>query len=181
MKKILAFTGSNSSASVNRQLLELAASLFESNSVTLIDLRDYPVPMYSMDIEEETGIPSEVTRLKAEFEKHDAFLISSPEHNGMIPAFFKNTMDWLSRAGGKIFQEKPVMLMSASPGPRGGVTNLNNMKNVIPHWGASSVHADFHLGAFFQNFDSEKGSLNNPEDGARLTAAIAAFEAELGT
>ncbi|MEE9369384.1 MAG: NAD(P)H-dependent oxidoreductase [Pontiella sp.] len=177
MKSILVFTGSNSSNSVNRILLELAMSKVHSLNTTGIDLRNFPVPMYSMDIEEETGIPSEVKRLKKLFTQHDGFMISSPEHNGMIPAFFKNIMDWLSRTEGKIFQQKPVMLMSTSPGPRGGVTNLGNMEKVFPHWGASAVFADFSLGSFYQNFDMETGTLINPEDDQRLIAAVHAFEA----
>ncbi len=176
MKSILAFTGSNSSNSVNRKLLEMALANVKTLETTLIDLRNFPVPMYSMDIEEETGIPSEVHRLKKLFNKHDGFLISSPEHNGMMPAFFKNTMDWISRTEGKIFQGKPVMLMSTSPGPRGGATNLANMANLFPHWGASAVFADFSLGSFHQNFNPETGSFTNPEDDHRLHEAVGAFE-----
>jgi NAD(P)H-dependent FMN reductase len=176
MKSILAFTGSNSSNSVNRRLVELAITKLNSMKATLIDLRDFPVPMYSMDIEEETGIPSEVMRLKHVFEQHDGFMISSPEHNGMMPAFFKNTMDWISRTEGKIFQGKPVMLMSTSPGPRGGATNLGNMASVFPHWGAAAVFADFSVGSFYDRFSMENNSFNEPEDDQRLTTAVQAFE-----
>jgi chromate reductase, NAD(P)H dehydrogenase (quinone) len=179
MKKIPAFTGSNSSSSVNRKIIELAIPKFQSLEATLIDLRDFPLPMFSTDIEEETGIPSEAKRLRKLFDQHDGFLISSPEHNGMMPAFFKNTMDWLSRLEGRIFQEKPVMLMSASPGPRGGATNLANMQRVIPHWGASAVFADFSMGGFHQNFDMENGSFIHADDHNRLTAAIQSFEDHL--
>ena len=179
MKSILAFSGSNSSNSVNRKLVEFAITKFQSVEAILIDLRDFPVPIYSMDIEEDTGVPSEVHRLKKLFEKHDGFLISSPEHNGMMPAFFKNVMDWISRTEGKIFHEKPVMLMSTSPGPRGGITNLANMKNVFPHWGASAVFTDFSLGSFYQNFDMENDRFINPDDEQRLTTAIRDFENHL--
>ena len=176
MKQILAFSGSNSSESVNRRLIELACSKIQNLKVTLIDLRDYPMPIYSMDIEENTGIPSEVNRLKKMFEDHDGYMISSPEHNGMMPAFFKNAMDWISRTEGKIFQGKPVILMSTSPGPRGGITNLQNMAKVFPHWGASTVFADFSLGSFYQNYDMESGTFTHPEDAQRLAAALQTFE-----
>ena len=56
------------------------------------------------------------------------------------------------------------MLMSTSPGPRGGATNLANMAQVLPHWGASMAFADFSLGSFHQNFDTNKGAYINPED-----------------
>ena len=177
MKKILVFCGSNSTTSLNRKLVELAHSKLEMVESTLIDLRDFPLPIYSMDIEEGSGIPAEAQRLRSFFDEHDGFMIASPEHNGMMPAFFKNTMDWVSRMEGRIFQKKPVLLMSASPGPRGGATNLENMKQVIPHWGASAVYASFSLGNFYQNFDMEQNALVNPEDDQRLTTAVREFEA----
>jgi chromate reductase len=179
MKTVLAFTGSNSSNSVNRQLIELAAKKFASLETTLIDLRDFVVPIYSMDIEEDTGIPSAAGQLRSLFDQHDAFMISSPEHNGMMPAFLKNTMDWLSRMEGTIFQEKPVMVMSTSPGPRGGATNLGNMEKIFPYWGASKVFAEFTLGSFHQNFDPSNNVISNPEEDQRLATSVRNFENHL--
>jgi chromate reductase len=179
MKKVLAFTGSNSSKSVNRKLLEYALKKAQSLEVSLIDLRDFPAPIYCMDIEEDSGIPPEIQQLRALFDQADGFVLSSPEHNGMMPAFLKNTMDWLSRTDGKIFQEKPVLVMSTSPGPRGGSTNLENMKTLFPYWGASAVFADFHLGSFYDNFDEANGELKNAEDEDRLSESLRAFEAHL--
>jgi len=71
------------------------------------------------------------------------------------------------------------MLISTSPGPRGGITNLENMKMVVPHWGASRVFADFNLGRFYENVDQESGRFINPEDDQRLYAAVKAFETHL--
>ena len=181
MKKILAFAGSNHSSSINRVLLEHAAGLLRQHPCTVIDLRDFEVPIFSQDLEEKYGIPDNIKRLRALFDEHDAFLIASPEHNGMIPAFFKNIMDWLSRMEGKIFQGKPVMLISTSPGPRGGMTNLQHMAGVIPYWGASAVFADFHLGKFYETYDSAEGAFNRPDDAQRLEDAVRAFEEGLST
>lgn len=179
MKTVLAFSGSNSSTSINQRLVELAAQKFQSLEPTLIDLRDFVLPIYSVDIEEDTGIPSAAIQLRRLFDQHDAFMISSPEHNGMMPAFFKNTMDWLSRMEGPVFQEKPVMVMSTSPGSGGGATNLGNMEKVFPYWGASKVFAGFSLGGFHQNFDAATNTLSNPEEDQRLTSAVRAFEHHL--
>jgi chromate reductase len=181
MKKIPAFAGSNSSTSVNHQLVKHASAKVGTHEVTLINLNDYDAPMFSEDLEKESGVPESIQNLKAVFETHDAFMIASPEHNGMMPAFFKNMMDWLSRAGGKIFQEKPVLLMSTSPGPRGGQTNLQNMKNVFPYWGATAVFADFSVGSFFQAYDAAAGTFTNPEDEARLQEAVTAYETYLSS
>lgn len=179
MKKILAFAGSNSSTSVNYKLVAHAGSKADAHKVTLINLTDYDAPLFSEDLEKESGIPESIQKLKALFEEHDAFMISSPEHNGMMPAFFKNVMDWLSRAGGKIFQEKPVLLMSTSPGPRGGQTNLANMKAVFPHWGASAVFADFYVGSFYQAYDAANTTFSDPKDDERLESVVKAYETYL--
>ncbi len=176
MKTVLGFTGSNSSKSINRTLLEHAQTKVRNLSVTLIDLRDFDAPIYSQDLEEQSGVPESIQRLRKLFDEHDAYMMASPEHNGMMPAFFKNIMDWLSRLEGPVFQHKPVMLMSTSPGPLGGQTNLANMKSVFPYWGASAVFADFHLGNFYQAFDPESKVFTDPEDEVRLVAAIRAFE-----
>jgi NAD(P)H-dependent FMN reductase len=179
MKKILAFAGSNSSTSINHQLVKHASEKVTAHDVTLIKLTDFEAPLFSEDLENESGIPASILQLKTLFEQHDAFMISSPEHNGMMPAFFKNTMDWISRTEGKIFQEKPVLLMSASPGPRGGQTNLANMKSVFPHWGASAVFAEFYVGRFYQAYDTETRKFILADDESRLKQSIHDFETYL--
>ena len=47
MTKIIAFTGSNHSKSINQHLLKHAASLIEKHEVEVLDLRDYESPMFS--------------------------------------------------------------------------------------------------------------------------------------
>ena len=179
MKKILAFAGSNSSSSVNKKLVAHAKSKFKDHEVTLVDLLDFDAPIFSEDLEKASGTPQAIQKLRELFDTHDAYMIASPEHNGMMPAFFKNIMDWLSRMDGAIFKKKPVMLMSTSPGPRGGQTNLGNMKVLFPHWGASAVFADFHLGSFYQAYNDELTTFTNAEDDQRLQNAVQAFESHL--
>ena len=55
--RILAFAASNSSVSINRQLVEYAASLADGAEVELLDIHDYEMPLYRHDREEEAGIP----------------------------------------------------------------------------------------------------------------------------
>ncbi len=52
MKKILAFAGSTSSTSINKQLATFAAENLENTSFDVIDLRDFKMPIYSADEEE---------------------------------------------------------------------------------------------------------------------------------
>jgi NAD(P)H-dependent FMN reductase len=60
-------------------------------------------------------------------------------------------LDWLSRAGGKTFQDKPTLLMATSPGARGGGGILGHMLQILPYAGAQ-VTGGFSLPFFFENF-----------------------------
>ena len=133
MKKILTVSGSNSKNSINRTLLELASSKIEGHEVTTLDIRDYPMPFFSLDREESEGHPDAAKQIRTLFAQHDAFIISSPEHNGAIPAEFKNLFDWMSRIDGKLWSDKPMLLMSTSPGGRGGATVLEIARGPVSY------------------------------------------------
>jgi len=174
MKTILAFSGSLSSDSINHTLIEYATTLVTGVNVRIISLLDFAMPLYSRDIENE-GVPGKVTELRALFDAADGFLISVPEYNSSVPAGFKNAIDWLSRTGGKPFQEKPVLLMSTSPGGRGGASVQEHLLRVLPFWGADVV-GSFSLPKFEENFAEGKleGALQTKLTGAlrNLTEAV---------
>ena len=96
--RILAFAGSARSASFNKQLIRVAARGVEAAGVecTLIDLRDYPLPIYDGDLEDESGLPENAARLRDLLKSHQGLLIASPEYNGMLTGALKNAIDWLS-------------------------------------------------------------------------------------
>ncbi|MCB0388003.1 MAG: NAD(P)H-dependent oxidoreductase, partial [Winogradskyella sp.] len=58
MKHILAFAGSNSKDSINKQLAVYASRLIDDVTVTILDLNDFELPIYSKDLEAEQGIPA---------------------------------------------------------------------------------------------------------------------------
>ena len=154
MKKILAFAGSNHAKSINHQLVEFTASLMTNYEVKVLDIRDWEVPMYSVNMDPDQT-PKQITELIALIKAHDGFIISSPEHNGGTPAFLKNIIDWLSRRGDKIFNEKPLLLMSTSPGAGGGASNLKYLIRSLPYQGAT-IGASYSLPSFFDNFKDGK-------------------------
>ena len=126
--KILVFAGSAREASLNKKLARVAAKAINENGgeATLIDLRDFPMPIYEGDLETREGMPAEARRLRELFVSHPAFLIVSPENNGTVPSLLKNAIDWLSRdvdgrSGLEPYRGKVVALMAASPGAFGGV------------------------------------------------------------
>ena len=74
MKKIIAFTGSNHSHSINKQLLNFAIEKITTCEVTLLDLSDYPLPIYRLDIEAK-GIPKEAYQIQKVLFAHDAIML----------------------------------------------------------------------------------------------------------
>ncbi len=159
MKKIIAFAGSSSKNSINKQLATYTAHLFKNSEVEVLNLSDYEMPIYSVDKETETGIPQLAHDFYAKIGSADLLVISFAEHNGAYSTAFKNIFDWTSRINGKTFQEKPTLLLATSPGPRGGSSVLEIAKNRFPFQGAI-VKGSFSLPSFNENFDVEKGIIN---------------------
>ena len=95
MAKILAFAGSNSSTSINYQLIKHTASQIQNHEVRVLDMTRYPFPMYSADIEKQKGFSNSLVEFKNEFDQADGVVLSVNEHNGNIQAYLKNIMDWL--------------------------------------------------------------------------------------
>ena len=139
MKKILAFAGSNSINSINHQLVKGASDLLSESKVQLISLRDFEAPVYGIDVEINEGFPKSMVELYKLFTEADGFIVGIPEHNGSMPAVLKNTLDWISRQGGKIFQNKPVVFLGTSPGGRGAASAMKHVLEIMPHRGANII------------------------------------------
>ncbi|MBL0682589.1 NADPH-dependent FMN reductase [Aquimarina mytili] len=159
MKNILAFAGSNSSSSINQRLVEFVASKIKEHHTKVINLVNYSMPMYSED-EEKKGFPGMAMGLKQEISEADALLISVNEHNGSWGAFFKNIIDWLSRLDRNFLENKKILLMSTSPGKRGGLSSLEYAKNVLPRFGGEIIES-FSFPSFYDNFSSESNMITD--------------------
>lgn len=159
MKQIIAFGASSSKTSINKQLAAYTASLFANSTVEVLDLNNFEMPIYSTDKEKETGIPQLAHDFYNKLGSADLIIISFAEHNGAYTSAFKNIFDWISRINGKTFQLKPMLLLSTSPGPRGGQTVLEIAKNRFPFQGGD-VKGSFSLPNFSDNFEAEKGITN---------------------
>lgn len=181
--KILAFAASSSSASINRHLVEHAAARLQSLApaveVEFLDLRDYELPVYSIDRERTDGIPQAAQRFFEKIGNADGLLISYAEHNGFYTAAFKNVFDWASRVQMKVFQGKPMVAMATSPGPRGGTNVLRAALDSAPHFGAEVV-GSLSVPKFSENFDLEAGTLRDRSASVRLGMVLQRFAARLG-
>ena len=140
--KILAFAGSTRRDSWNKKLLHIAIQSARSAGaqVTLIDLKDFPLPLYDGDLEATAGVPENALKLKELFKSHQGLLLACPEYNSSITAVLKNTLDWVSRPVPDepplaAFKGKVVTLISASPGALGGLRGLVHVRAILGNIG----------------------------------------------
>ena len=159
MKKIIAFGGSSSRNSINKQLAVYVANLFSNVEVEVLDLNDFEMPLFSVDKERENGIHPLAEDFYAKIGSADFIVLSLAEHNGAYSSAFKNTLDWASRINNKTFQQKPMLLLATSPGARGGGSVLDIATKRFPFQGAE-VKGSFSLPTFYENFDAVNGIIN---------------------
>ncbi len=167
MKNTIAFAGSNSSKSINHQVVTFVASLTENTEV--IKLNSFKAPIYSSDIEEQSGIPQGIEDLNNKLAKADRLIISVAEHNGNLTAFFKNTLDWLSRNDREFLKDKEIVLLSSSPGPGGAASALATAEKTLPYFGAT-IKSTLSIGNFYQVF--EDGKINDETIVSQIKASL---------
>lgn len=176
MKNIIAFAGSNSKTSINKQLAVYAASLVESVNVNTLDLNDFKLPLFGVDLENEKGIPEPAHQFLKLIKASDGIVLSLAEHNGAYSTAFKNLFDWMSRIEGKTFFGKPMLLMATSPGGRGGESVLTIAQDRFPRHDANII-GTFSLPLFYDHFS--EGKISNPELNDALNKAVKKFEIAL--
>jgi chromate reductase len=162
MAKLLAFAGSNSSKSINHQLVAYLVSQINAVPVELIKLSDLQLVVYSEDEQIENGFPPSIALLYKHIKEVDGLLISVNEHNGNPSAFLKNMMDWLSRLDVKFLADKKIFLLSASPGQRGGSGSMEVMKVMLTRFGGTIIDT-YSFPSFYENFAVEDKTISNHE------------------
>jgi len=169
--KILAFAGSLRKDSCNKKLLKIAVSGAENAGaeVHLIDLKNYPLPIYDQDIEDNEGIPDAAVRLKQLLRTHDGFMIASPEYNSSISGALKNTIDWTTRPESEnepfldCWNGKYAVLMSASPSNFGGMRGLVHLRAILGNIGVLVLPKDKSISQAYTAF-TDSGQLKSEKD-----------------
>lgn len=156
--KVVAFGASTSNSSINQELASFTAHLF-SDDVEILQLKDYEMPLFSVDKEAELGIPQQAKQFLEKIQSADLLIISLAEHNGAYTAAFKNTFDWVTRLNMKCFSGKKLFLLATSPGARGGKTVLEIASGRFP-FHAGEIIGKFSLPSFGENFVTGKGITN---------------------
>ena len=177
--KLLAFAGATRSESWNKKLIRVAVRAAEQAGaeVTLIDLRDYAMPLYDGDLERDEGLPPRARVLKALMVANEAFLLSCPEYNSSISGVLKNAIDWISRPQPEetryvAFKGKVAGLLAASPGNLGGIRGLLTVRQVLSHLGVVVLPTQFALAHAASAF-REDGSLKEEGHHAAVAAVVA--------
>jgi NAD(P)H-dependent FMN reductase len=139
--KLLIIAGSARHGSLNLRLADAAAALAREGGaeVSTLDLRALQLPVYDGDLEAAEGVPDGALRLLDDIVAADALLLVTPEYNGFPTPLLINAFDWLSRlgaagerpAGLAVTANKPVALLSASPGPLGGLRSMNFLRQYL--------------------------------------------------
>lgn len=177
---ILAIGGSNSANSINRQLAQFAASLFDQSTATIYDLSKIDFPLFSVQLESSIDMPQAALDFAHEIDQADLLVVSLAENNGSYNAGFKNLIDWTSRISDrKVWNNKPMLLMATSTGARGGATVLETATAYFPRMGAD-IKATFSFPKFHDNFKPYEGIVDHHflNELKRIVNGIAAEQAQ---
>ncbi len=183
--KILAFAGSSRAESYNVRLLQIIAqgARDQGAEVTVLDMRDYPLPLFNEDLEAE-GRPANVGKLKQLFLQHHGLLIASPEYNSSLTPLLKNTIDWVSRPDEgeptlAAYQGKVAGIVAASPGALGGLRGLVHLRAILGNIGVTVVPKQMAIAQAYQAFDEQGNLIDQKQQSAVM--AIGATVADVAT
>lgn len=156
--KILCFSGSTRSGSINVRLLDAAIKELSALDceVTRISLEDYPLPIYNGDLEEKDGVPKNAVKLAKLMSEHDGYFITCPEYNGSLTPLMKNTIDWMTRVPADQatpFKNKVGAIGACSPGGMGGIAMLYHLREILVRLGSLIISEQVAVGNGFDAFD----------------------------
>jgi len=180
---IVGISGSLRKNSFNAGLLRAAAEMVSAGTqMSIVSLRE--IPLYDGDVEEASGIPASVQQLKDKVSSSDGLLLVTPEYNNSIPGVFKNAIDWMSRPASdipRVFADRPVALMGATPGMGGTLLAQAAWLPVLrtlrlrPWFGGR-----LSVSGARQVFDAQ-GNLTDEKIRTQVKAFISGFEAFIST
>jgi chromate reductase, NAD(P)H dehydrogenase (quinone) len=173
--RILVFGGSLRRDSFNQKLAAIAAvgAREAGAEVTLIALRDFPLPVFDQELEDADGLPAAARTLKELFREHHGLLIASPEYNSSISCSLKNVFDWVSRAESDdepalvAFAGKTAVLCAASPGALGGLRGLVHVRAILGNLGVTVLPDQATVSKAHEAFKPD-GSLADEKQAARV-------------
>jgi chromate reductase len=159
--KILGFVGSLRKGSYNKALMHAAVELApEDATIEVFDIEG--IPPFNQDLENQP--PQIVRDFKTKIRSADALLIATPEYNYSVPGVLKNAIDWASRPYiDKVFNGKPVAVMSASVGRLGGARAQYHLRQTFVFLNMYPInHPEVMLAFAEENVDAD-GNVTNEQ------------------
>ncbi len=174
--RILVFSASLRSGSLNTTLARLAAQVIEQRGgiVDFASMSEFDCPSLNQDMETNDFHPAGAIEMRNRILNTDAFIIASPEYNGSMPGLLKNSIDWVSRFRPQPFNERHAMLMSASPSMGGGNQALWSLRIPLEKLGTNIYSAMFSLASAHKAFTPE-GRIADETLAARFEDTISSF------
>lgn len=177
--KILAFAGSNSKTSINKQLLNYTLNQIENAEIEVIDINDFEMPIYSVERQVENGFPQEAQDFYKKVQDADGLVISLAEHNGNFSVALKNILDWVSRIDMPYLKDKKLLLLSTSPGGYGGGNVMEVATKYFGMFASGEIVASTTFPSFHDNF--KEGEIINDELKQTVLAKIKTFQESFET
>lgn len=179
---LLVIPGSVRQGSLNCTLARAAMRIAEAQGAAtrLLDLRALALPLYDGDIEAKQGVPAGAVELIEAILQADAVLVVTPEYNGFPTPLVINAFDWLSRtpaapsrpAGLQATANKPLGLLSASPGALGGLRSMNYLRQYFQMaFGMLAHPRQFALSRANEAFDAD-GKLKDDKALQQVEAVV---------
>lgn len=172
--KLLLFAVTLRNDSLNNTLAKLAEKILLKHNckVDFASMNVFDAPSFNQ--EEEHGFPKDITEFRNRLLANDAFIIASPEYNGSMPGYLKNTIDWASRFRPQPFNKKHALIMSASPSMAGGNKGLWQLRMPLEHLGTDVFPSMFSLAMAHKAFD-ENGNIADTSLAQRFGNTLVSF------
>jgi chromate reductase len=152
--KVLGISGSLRKASFNTAALKACAELMPAGmTLDIAEIGD--LPLFNQDVFD-AGMPEPVKRFRAAVAAADGVLIASPEYNFSVTPALKNAIDWASRPPNQSWQDKPVAIFSAAPGPLGGARVQYDLRRILGQlWAHVLPRPEVFIGVAPSKFDTQ--------------------------
>lgn len=139
---ILIFAGSTRRNALSGKFSRAASLVVadQGGKPNLIDLTEFPAPIYDGDVEEADGVPQSIQNLTGLIRSHDGLIVVTPEYNGFFTPLLKNTLDWCSRPDASpenpsLPRGKPACILASAPGGLGGIRAIPRLRDYLAELG----------------------------------------------
>jgi NAD(P)H-dependent FMN reductase len=182
MARLVGISGSLRAGSLNTALLRAASGMMPDGSALALHTLA-GIPLYDGDREAAEGLPEAVVALKQAIAEADGLLLATPEYNNGIPGVFKNAIDWMSRPSsdiGRVFGDRPVALLGASPGGFGTILAQDAWLPVLRTLGMRFWSGGRLMASRAHTLFREDGSLKDERTAEALRGFLQGFVAFTG-